>query len=111
MVQRLSLLAGVLIVCACGSAWRGEPKAPPVQLTSAEARRGEQVFMMHCQQCHPGGTAGLGPAINDKPLPGALIRFQVRNGLGAMPAFDSTRIDERDLDALVAYLLDVRRSR
>lgn len=48
--------------------------------------------------------AGLGPAINDKPLPGWLIKTQVRQGLGAMPSFDESELSETDLDALVAYL-------
>ena len=34
---------------------------------------------------------GTRAALNDKPLPGFLIRLQVRNGLGAMPEFGSDR--------------------
>ncbi|GAA5534170.1 cytochrome c (plasmid) [Deinococcus metallilatus] len=73
-------------------------------LTPAQAR-GQVVYMANCQQCHPGGSAGLGPALNDKPLPGFLIRFQVRHGLGAMPAFGPKDISEADLDALVEYVV------
>jgi mono/diheme cytochrome c family protein len=72
---------------------------------------GERVFMAQCQQCHPGGAAGLGPAINNKPLPAFLIRYQVRRGLGAMPEFDEAVISDADLDALVAYLQELRRQR
>ena len=67
--------------------------------------------MAHCHQCHPGGAAGLAPSINDKPLPGFLMRFQVRHGLGAMPSFDEQVIPEPELDALIAYLLELRRQR
>jgi mono/diheme cytochrome c family protein len=65
--------------------------------------------MAHCQPCHPGGEAGLGPAINDKPLPGFLIRLQVRSGVGAMPAFSAEEISVDELAALTAYLKALRR--
>jgi hypothetical protein len=35
-------------------------------------------------------------------LPDGAIRTQVRQGLGAMPAFESSEIPDRDLDALLA---------
>jgi mono/diheme cytochrome c family protein len=60
--------------------------------------------MRACYQCHPGGMAGLGPAINDKPLPGWLIKTQVRQGLGAMPSFDESELSDADLEALVEYI-------
>jgi mono/diheme cytochrome c family protein len=94
--------AGVLL-CGCGSARRGEPFTGPLVL-SEEAQRGQVLFMRHCHQCHPGGEAGLAPAINDKPLPGFLTRFQVRHGLGAMPAFSKDDIGDAEVDAIVAYL-------
>jgi len=50
------------------------------------------------------GEADLGPALNDKPLPAFLMRFQVRNGLGVMPAFAKDRISDAELDQLIAYL-------
>ena len=59
-------------------------------------------------RCHPKGEAGLGPAVNDKPLPAWLIRFQVRNGLGAMPSFAVRQISPAELDDLVAYLEALR---
>ena len=66
--------------------------------------------MTHCYQCHPGGAAGLGPGLNDKPLPGFAIKTQVRRGLGAMPAFSPEKISDSDLDNLVAYLVTLRRN-
>jgi mono/diheme cytochrome c family protein len=73
------------------------PPVPEVQL-------GERVFDANCSQCHPGGTGGLGPAINNKPLPGWLIEFQIRHGLGAMPAFSSEEVSDEEMDAVVKYL-------
>jgi mono/diheme cytochrome c family protein len=73
---------------ACGTARRGEPLAGSLNLAGDEAgRRGHLVFTKYCHSCHPGGEAGLAPAINDKPFPDFLKKFQVRAGLGAMPAF------------------------
>jgi mono/diheme cytochrome c family protein len=97
-----------LIIASCGSARRGEPIAGPIELSPAAAR-GEKVFMRSCHECHPKGEEGLAPSINDKPLTDFLIRFQVRKGLGAMPEFDPGQISEAELDALVAYLRELRR--
>jgi mono/diheme cytochrome c family protein len=82
--------------------------AGPLALGDADVRRGHEVFLAHCNQCHPGGEAGLGPAINNKPLPGFMIKLQVRKGVGAMPGFSSHEIEGGDLDALVAYLEALR---
>jgi mono/diheme cytochrome c family protein len=101
------LLALLLSLPACGTARRGEPYGE-MHLTSEASRRGEEVFMHYCQACHPGGEAGLGPAINNKPLPGFLIRMQVRRGFGAMPPFPREILPDHDLDAVVAYLRDLR---
>jgi mono/diheme cytochrome c family protein len=88
---------------ACGSARRGEPFTGPL-LMSNDALAGRQVFMANCHQCHPGGEAGLGPALNNKLLPKFLIRLQVRNGIGAMPAFSEQDITDDALDDLLIYL-------
>lgn len=69
---------------------------------------GERVFERYCHQCHPGGAGGLAPSLNNKPAPGWLIRFQVRQGMGAMPAFPVERIGDDELDALVAYVVALR---
>ena len=102
-----ALVALALLVASCGSARRSEPIVGPIAF-APEAARGEQVFMRHCHECHPKGEAGLEPALNDKPLPGWLIRFQVRRGLGAMPAFPEDEISPAELEDLVAYLRALR---
>jgi mono/diheme cytochrome c family protein len=96
-------IAGASLL-ACGSARRSPPLgAPPLPATPAVVR-GERVFMDACHSCHPGGESGLGPSLNDKPLPRFLIAMQVRRGLGAMPAFSPQEISDADLDAVIAYL-------
>lgn len=116
----LVLLTGIALAstvgpAGCGSARRSEPVAGPLNLSEVdpeeeEALLGERVFATHCYQCHPGGRAGLGPALNDKPLPGFAIRTQVRQGVGAMPAFPEEMISNEELDGVVAYLVALRRN-
>jgi mono/diheme cytochrome c family protein len=105
--MRLQALLGLGLVVmsglACGSARQSEPLTGPLEL-SPQLQRGQVLFHKFCHQCHPHGDAGLGPAINSKPAPLALIRVQVRTGLGAMPAFPNTLISDRDLDQLLAFV-------
>src|SRR3982751_4496453 len=103
-----TLIAAALGLALGCSARRGGPLYGPLDVSDPAGARGQLVFMRECYQCHPGGEAGLGPAINNKPLPGFLIRFQVRNGLGAMPAFSDDEISPTELDALLAYLKALR---
>jgi mono/diheme cytochrome c family protein len=97
----------ILVLLACAGPRRTEPVVGPVALSPVEAH-GEHVFMEQCSQCHPEGGPGLGPSLNDRPLPGWLIRVQVRVGFGPMPAFSKTEVEPADLDAVVAYLRALR---
>ena len=99
-----------LLVGACVSARRSEPIVGESRARGSEFAEGRRAFMQHCHACHPGGAAGLGPALNNKPLPAGLIKFQVRHGLGAMPAFKAVHIESRELDAIAAYLIALRQS-
>lgn len=104
------LAAMAVLLNGCGSARRGElVGAVPMLDTPAEVR-GQQVFMRHCTQCHDGGAGSLGPAINDKPLPGFMIRLQVRQGFGAMPGFSDEKISDAELNDVIDYLRALRRA-
>jgi mono/diheme cytochrome c family protein len=104
----LAMAVALALATGCGSARRSPPLVEPLPLT-AELRQGYEVFMVHCHPCHPGGEAGLGPALNNKPLPRFMMRLQVRRGLGAMPAFPEEVISNEELDRLLDYLLALRR--
>src|SRR5687768_8510875 len=96
----------------CGTSRRSEPlgnsvSAPPGSLV----QQGHVLFDAQCSKCHTGGEAALAPALNNKPLPGFLMRFQVRHGLGAMPSFDEDQISDAELDAIIAYLRALRVSK
>jgi len=99
-----SVATFLVLLAACSSARRGEPVSGPFRAATPEIARGEQAFMRHCNQCHTGGETSFAPALNNKPAPGFLIKFQVRNGLGAMPAFPESEIGARELDDIVAYM-------
>ncbi|PRY10674.1 cbb3-type cytochrome c oxidase subunit III [Pontibacter ummariensis] len=100
----------LLMLSHCGTARRGVPMFSPINLENPAVAKGEKIFMAYCQKCHPGGTAGLAPAINNKPVPGFLIRFQIRNGLGMMPAFKEEVISDEELDYLMAYINELRKT-
>ena len=99
----LGALAAV-VLAACGSPRRSAAIDGPLRIDDPDVARGRIVYAHYCHRCHPGGEAGLGPSLNEKPLPEFLIRFQVRHGLGAMPAFSERTIDAADLDRLVTYM-------
>jgi mono/diheme cytochrome c family protein len=96
-----------LLVVACGSARRAPPLVGPQAVTD-EQREGRRVFLDRCDSCHPGGEAGLGPALNNKPLPKAAIKMQVRQGLGAMPDFSDRELADPELERLVEYVVALR---
>lgn len=103
------LLLAALAATACGSPRKSEPIATPIALDE-EQQRGRDLFDQFCHKCHPRGEGGLGPALNDKPLPQFLLRYQIRHGLGTMPAFPEERLSDEDLDRLVKYLVRIRKA-
>jgi mono/diheme cytochrome c family protein len=105
------LFAVPFVAAACGQPRRDAPYTEPVAVNDPHVARGQQLFMFNCNQCHPGGSAGLAPGINDKPLPEFLIKTQIRKGMGAMPGFDEQRLSDQDVDAIVTYLKALRETR
>jgi len=97
----------VLIVIALGacSSRKSEPiEGKRFRATSESIANGEKVYMLHCQKCHPGGEAGLGPAINSNPAPQFVKRFQMRHGLGVMPSFTKAEISKNNIRDISKYL-------
>jgi mono/diheme cytochrome c family protein len=103
-------LAGVTLfaIGACGNSRRAGPEAGPAPVTTTALAEGRQVFQRNCYQCHPAGQAGLGPALNNKPIPRFLMATQVRQGVGAMPGFDKQEISDLELDHLLDYMAVLR---
>jgi mono/diheme cytochrome c family protein len=118
MINRLLVLvlvlagAAMLSAAGCGGPSRtGAPLTEPLLLSDIDSpvARGQRAFMNHCHQCHPGGSAGLAPSLTGTIFPDALVRFQVRNGLGAMPSFNKAQLSDDELDGIVRYLNALRR--
>ncbi len=105
-------LAAALVVAAglaaCEGPRRGEPLVGAVPSDDLAVVRGRAVFMRECYQCHPGGEAGVGPALNDRPWPDFIKRREIRRGAGAMPAFSRAALSEAQLADLLAYLRALR---
>lgn len=106
------LFAGLLFsfFAACAVGRREVLLNGEVDTSNPKIKAGQEAFMTHCDRCHPRGSAGKGPSINDKPLPGFMIKFQVRHGLGEMPSFKKNEINSKELSNIVAYLKALRKS-
>jgi len=97
-------MLGIILLAAC-AVRKSEPITQrQFNPTDNQVINGERVFMMYCQKCHPGGEAGQGPSLVSSPLPQFLKRFQVRHGLGAMPAFKQNQLTTTELDNLSKYM-------
>ena len=107
-IKNILLLPLLIIMMAACSPRRGVPYTEPLQAHSEEVKQGKVLFDTYCNPCHPGGSSGLGPALNNKPLPGFLIRFQIRNGVGVMPAFSEEVISDEQSKMIVAYMKELR---
>lgn len=97
----------VFIIGSACSIRRSLPLEGPLALNDSE-KAGEGIFMEYCQRCHPHGEAGLGPAI--LWAPNFAKRFQVRHGLGTMPAFGEEHISDVELKNLTDYLKALKRN-
>lgn len=104
----VAVLALLLVCVGCQGRHAAPLRTSPLVLDTVEERQGELAFMAHCNQCHPGTNAGVGPSPTRLPQPDWSVRLQVRWGLGAMPAFSKTELPDEDLEAIIAYLRAVR---
>lgn len=108
-MKLFAVLALAFAVAGCSSPRRAEPIIGPITLDES-ARKGRMVYEQHCFRCHSQGEGGLAPSLNDKPLPRFLMRAQVRVGLGAMPSFSEKHISDQEMEALLDYLVALRRA-
>ena len=101
-MNKLLAAAALLFVAACWSR-NSEPLVGATPL-NAQQQRGEVVFFQQCNECHPQGQAGLGPSLNDKTLPGALLRHQIRHPVAFMPEFSEADLPDDQLHDLIEYM-------
>ena len=100
-------VSGVRKACkSCHETYRDDYKkqyrARPI---FGDAVHGAEVFEEHCDKCHPGAGEGIGPNLLGKPASAAHIRKQVREGSARMISFSEQRLNQGDLNAVIAYLL------
>ncbi len=93
------------------SAPKTVPLAEVVEMPSQELQQGRKLFNEYCASCHPGGMGGVGLAIINKPLPKALIKFQIRNGIGVMPAFEEKVLSDNEVESIATYVVYLRKGK
>ncbi|MCU7556865.1 cytochrome c [Macrococcus capreoli] len=61
----------------------------------------------NCTSCHGQNLEGaMGPKLAGNSKPADALKKTIREGKGAMPAHDASKISDKDLDTLVKYLKD-----
>ena len=103
---------------AAGATTAARPTAAPTPplptQADAKAEAGRQVFAKTCAGCHLGqGTqAGRAPqlSVSQNAINPDFVRNQVRKGKAPMPAFDTTRVSDADLENIIAYLQAIHKS-
>lgn len=109
-IASMCLLSAAFFLPACGATRSSAPELPSVPLADTSLERGKRIYDANCLSCHAQGEGGMGPALNNKPLPEFLVRFQVRHGIGAMPAFSDEQLSDRDLHHLARYVTALRKA-
>jgi mono/diheme cytochrome c family protein len=99
-------VATCVALASCATPRQSEPRTGAFRPVNEQVARGQAIFFRYCAKCHDAGHSALGPGIS--PVPDFLIRFQVRHGLGVMPAFDEKVLPPDQLDDLVRYLDAIR---
>ena len=97
-----SIIASILAAGSCTRRHTEPITGKVVNVENARVANGQMLYNRYCQKCHPGGGAGLGPEVIHKP--GFARRFQVRHGLGTMPAFKKKVISKHELTDIMKYL-------
>ena len=80
------------------------------EYTSGTPKKGEQLFLIHCERCHGlDGTKGLNGAKNLMETQMDLMDITqiIKNGKGVMPSFKKT-IPPGDLPDVVRYVNELK---
>ena len=110
--ETIWLIISILFLTGAKVSSCSTPKTAPytevVEMPNEDLKNGRILFNNHCATCHPEGLSGVGLAIINKPLPKALIKFQIRNGIGLMPAFNEDKLSDSEVDNIADYLIYLR---
>lgn len=117
--ELMSLTAYLLSLKSADTAVPPNPPAQPAQASGGVAPAGSTAvpdlaaakakFDQTCGGCHPGGQAGVGPALHGAQFASRMssdeaIIKQVRNGGRVMPAFPPQQLSDDDLKAIISYI-------
>jgi mono/diheme cytochrome c family protein len=108
-VSLLLLLTAVLSGLGLASCDGGSATPTVASNGTTTTSSGDAIYSRYCNTCHPGGGRGVGPSLIIKNLSGAEIKAVVRHGKAQMPGFGPQVISDDDLDALVEYVIGMRR--
>lgn len=73
-------------------------------IASDDVAGGQELFSLHCDDCHPDGEEDVGPSLIADPHVPARLRQQVREGSGKMRPFSAARLPDEDLEKILAYM-------
>jgi mono/diheme cytochrome c family protein len=108
--MRISDVVAVLLLAACGAPQEAiVPETQEVIPATRDETHGKHLFLRFCYQCHPGGSQGLGPALDDRPITKATIRAQIRAGTGKMPAFNDEWLTDDQVAEIAEYVTTLHR--
>jgi mono/diheme cytochrome c family protein len=87
----------------------GLPGASSGQPLAGDASAGQLVFLVQCNACHPGASAGIGPTVRGSQFAqrypdGGSLAIVIRQGTGAMRPFPPDQLNDQQLANVVAYL-------
>lgn len=70
---------------------------------SSQWGSGKDLYEKVCAHCHA-PEVGVGTMIQGRDLPEAYIKYVVRHGLNAMPAFPASYIDDHSIALVTDYI-------
>jgi mono/diheme cytochrome c family protein len=76
-------------------------------IASTDVAHGKEVFSSFCDDCHPDGGEDVGPSLIEHAHTPAKIRQQIREGSGKMRPFSEARLNNQDMEAVLAWLASV----
>jgi len=92
---------------AGGEATSGGESEYAGPIASTDVEHGQEVFESFCGDCHPDGGSDVGPSLIESPHTPADLRQQIREGSGKMRPFTEARLNNEDLESILAWLASV----
>lgn len=75
----------------------------PPPADSGQWGSGKNLYDKVCAHCHA-PEVGVGTAIQGRGLPEPYIKYVIRHGLNAMPAFPASYIDDQSIALVTEYI-------